>query len=383
MDIDWKTVPDFIAKYNEANPDSIIVNDDYQGSEMETLAKLAAILAHENVHLTDLEENDETTEADAYFQGVKTYMSILEALDMEGDTSFLTAMIAELGKAENYGANEGDDHYMILRALTNGEFQNGDWPTSWNTILGEGLSVEEVKALNDENKEASWNAYFEKEFLASGLNESERENFNPEMLEEDFKKELGDSKSTLAADYGYKKVSPENLYRVACKMYTAMYMAEVLTGIIMNGVDVNEKLTDNDIFADGNMLYTEEYMKAIELLADNKFDVTLERTQENALSFQQIMELQNSNDMYFIHIRYEGHSELVSQFELEAVYAQYGSVKSVETVNPWIWIDGMQSERSKLLAQTVLNPQDIERWDVFKVTPIDDPLANYYHNLLQ
>jgi hypothetical protein len=83
LDIDWKSVPDYIAKYNENNPEAIEVNDAYQGSDMETIAQLAAILAHENQHIIDLEEDGTTEEADAYKKELETYLNIINALDME------------------------------------------------------------------------------------------------------------------------------------------------------------------------------------------------------------------------------------------------------------------------------------------------------------
>ncbi|MDA3811728.1 MAG: hypothetical protein PF518_15525, partial [Spirochaetaceae bacterium] len=333
----------------------------------------------------DLEEDGTTEEADAYKKELETYLNIINALDMDGDISFIATMIAELGKAENYSANEGDDNYMILKTFTNGDFQDEEFATNYFTLLGENLSVE----MDEANKTTSWNSYFEKQFLKSGLDESERESFTPGMTEEKFKEELKNN-SELADKYGYEAIKPENLWRVACKMYTAMYVAEALAGKDLDPLAVNQALIDNGIYAPDvdnptsvNMLYTEEYMKAIELLADNKFDITLEKSQVNALTFEQIIDLQNSNDLYFIHIRYEGHSELISSFELglESSYAESGYLDKVNTTNSWQYLKD-QSIRSMFLARTELYPNEIARWDIFKVTPVDDPLANYYHNLI-
>jgi hypothetical protein len=114
LDIDWKSVPDYIAKYNENNPEAIEVNDAYNGSDMETIAQLAAILAHENQHIIDLEEDGTTEEADAYKKELETYLNIINALDMDGDISFIAGMIAKLGDPESFKANEGNEHYAEI-----------------------------------------------------------------------------------------------------------------------------------------------------------------------------------------------------------------------------------------------------------------------------
>ncbi|MCF6334912.1 MAG: hypothetical protein L3J12_04160 [Spirochaetales bacterium] len=146
----------------------------------------------------------------------------------------------------------------------------------------------------------------------------------------------------------------------------------------MDPVKVNQELKDAGIYADLNNLYTEEYMKAIELLTDNKFNIQLVSTGSD-ITIEQINEIYNSKLAYFTHIRYDDrHSELVSGFNL-TLFQDTEFLRDVDTVNPWTFNNG-QSSSSMDLARSNLFTNEISRWDVFKAVPVPEPMERYRHN---
>ncbi|MCF6334112.1 MAG: hypothetical protein L3J12_00020 [Spirochaetales bacterium] len=368
----------YAGMFDPNNPNNILLNKALLGNmDLEDFAKIAAIIGHESVHLEDNGDGEKTYEAAAYMASMNLYAELSGIFDEIGnDPAFMNYMANKLMEAESWDANEGSDDYFELPVKDGGQFQSTSG-INWATALGFAKTTEEVDGINTATRESLWGNYFEEEFLKSGLEESERENFTPGISEADFKNQLKND-TDFADTYKYKPIQPDNLYLVACKMFTAMYVAEALTGEKLDPVEVNQKLKDAGIYADLNNLYTEEYMKAIELLTDNKFNIQLVST-GSEMTIDQINEIYASDLAYFTHIRYEDrHSELVSNFNLNS-FAGTGYISNIDTINPWKYRDGQQ-EKTRDLARTNLLPNIITRWDIFRAVPVPEPMERYKHN---
>ncbi len=237
---------------SDISDNTLFINSDYLGRGTEKAAKLASIFAHEGSHMAG-----NNIEGLAYLYQKNTYSQIGKIWNVM-DSNFMADINKQVMNLDNWQVSKDARQYAELKTLTGGEFQNDQNGVNWNTPLGFADTLEEVRAINEAKKDEAWNSYLEKEFSVSGLEESDRVNFSPEITEDDFKNRLL-TDNNFADEYNFDLTLPENIYRVACKMYTAMYAAEALTGQNFNGIDVNRKLKDNNVFADKNMLYHEQY----------------------------------------------------------------------------------------------------------------------------
>ncbi|MDR3166554.1 MAG: M23 family metallopeptidase, partial [Treponema sp.] len=99
---------EILGMYNHESPDEIVLSSLLLGKGNEKALKLAAVMAHEGVHLTG-----NRYEYAAYQQSLGTYADLINRFDA-GDLEFLNMMINELNNPASYQENTGDTDYWQL-----------------------------------------------------------------------------------------------------------------------------------------------------------------------------------------------------------------------------------------------------------------------------
>ena len=370
-------------------------------SDINTRLKAGIVLGHEAYR-----DGIERTEKEQFYESVNataahTAMALRVAGDKTYGSDFITSDANLSADVFNYSKGAANfeqyvfDNYdwrgenLLLKANTQEDYQN-EFGEKWYTPLGNSKTVEEVDAINKENKEKVWETYKQKQLKDLNTKEIKtkeeeiktikneelkkiKEEELKEIKEEELKKMKEDfiykieNITKFAKDHDYIKLKPENIYRVGCKMMTAKYVAEQLTGEKIEAVEANERLMEENVYADGNMLYTKEYAEAIETLTNDKFNVEHIYSTKD-MSFEKAMDIVTSDDIYVIHIRYGGHSELVYNFNLGS-FAGNGYISSVDTTNSWQ--DKSGNNPQKYYERTKIYGGEVDRWDVFKVNSVD------------
>ncbi|MCF6335708.1 MAG: hypothetical protein L3J12_08205, partial [Spirochaetales bacterium] len=100
--------------FDRANEDNITVNEALKSLKMEDIAKLAAVLSHENTHRLDYKAGRDTFEATAHYNGLNTYNDLKNAFDLNGDSTFFMQMISALMEPGSYLANAGGVDFWKL-----------------------------------------------------------------------------------------------------------------------------------------------------------------------------------------------------------------------------------------------------------------------------
>ncbi|MDR2103915.1 MAG: M23 family metallopeptidase [Treponema sp.] len=99
---------EILGMYNHDSPNEIVLSDLLIGGGNEGAAKLAAVMAHEGVHLTG-----NRYEYAAYLQSLGTYGELINQFDA-GDLEFFNTMIKELNNPASYRENTGNTDYWQL-----------------------------------------------------------------------------------------------------------------------------------------------------------------------------------------------------------------------------------------------------------------------------
>ncbi|MCF6334909.1 MAG: hypothetical protein L3J12_04145 [Spirochaetales bacterium] len=100
--------------FDKNNADNITVNEVLKSLKMEDIAKLAAVLSHENTHRLDFKAGRDTYEAAAHYNGMNTYNDLKNAFDLKGDSTFSMQMISALMEPGSYLANAGSADFWKL-----------------------------------------------------------------------------------------------------------------------------------------------------------------------------------------------------------------------------------------------------------------------------
>ena len=242
--------------------------------------------------------------------------------------------------------------YFFQVTRTGGNFQNID---PYRDIpLFNAKTMDRINEINEERRQEAYERYK----IDPNLTEEEKLNL---MLYEDFKT----SKMHLMR-YEYKEMEFESLYLVGCRFMSAKYGLEALTGIVLDTLTLHNYVTENNLFSNESDLSSKNMADIMTQLSYGLYTVIVDDNSGKP-SIEALNELAQSSEMYLACIKVKSeygnvHFVMVSSIDFD--YDSEGNVQwitNVHVANPWDEENYTGTQSYKWL--------DIERWDIFKVTP--------------
>jgi hypothetical protein len=195
------------------------------------------------------------------------------------------------------------------------------------------------------------------------------------MSKEDFIKRIK-TDSKFAETFKYSPMELVSLSGYACKLLSAVYGANTMSGGNSTLREANEAFREGGIYYNDDLLTTENFEEGMELLTGGQFDVQLVG-EYTSMSLEMLQDFEDSSDMYLAHLRLKStqtgdnwHSVMMDSFTPEYFYGQTGRIKSIEVANPY---EGKSVHGS---GRQTVGPQDVFRWDIFRVVPMPE----YYYS---
>ena len=326
----------------------------------EGVIQSTSIASHENEHIVGSNEFDEFA---ARVVGYDTYNELKELFGIENsgmydgvsDIDTLATLYKEEGAQALFevlflsGAfNEDSAGHYIVNTEDTGWLQT-DY-ISLEKPLGNGMTKEQIKAFNEEQKEKAYQKYLE---LSNDTNNLSKEDFfnNKKYLTE----------------YGYKPAELVNLGKEGCTLSTAAYMYYTITGNLLGLDAVNEILSEQNKFSqgwdsNGELLDSgqkvflhagDPYATVINLLAEKEV-IEYSASYSDNSSFEKLLkDLQNSSEQYLLHGRINGNHSVNIQ---GLSYNSQGKINGVLLNDPWYGYN------------TVRPISKVSRIDVYKLT---------------
>ena len=290
--------------------------------------------------------------------------------DLHGE-SFLLGIARQTGQEYLFDtyvktAYNNDEDYFWRSVITGGDLQNN--PLFKDIPLLNGLSDEGIREANNSIIDAAVIRIMLQKAQDEGY-EGEMENFVPKdgISAEDLREKLNDNKA-LQKQYNIKLNTYESLYRYGCMLFSLMYGVETITGSKQDPVQFNEYMRESGHYTgkDGTDLSTALMAKVMNELGGGLFEITLAFRQEK-MDLETILQIKNDPNGYLGHIRVaspdtDTHSVMIQRVEYE--YGAKGEIVGVLGVHVANPAEGNSSFNGK----TFYTINEIERWDVFKVT---------------
>ena len=258
--------------------------------------------------------------------------------------------------------------YYFPEISNNGMYQNINNKRLKNETLLNGMTEVEVNEYNEKLLEASVDAYAVDVYGNMDISES---------MKNELKKDILENKGR-AKKYLYNPIEHESIASDGCKLFDAVYTVNSLTGKEIDIVDANKKLKDAGIYTNNNLLTTENYKDALNILADGLYEFEHVFSKEG-VTYKDLYKYATSKDQYVAHLRIKKenrtedyHSEAFAGLKnSHLVYIDNGRLSytadTVKTANSWAG--------NSYTGKTNRTLDEIYRWDIFKATPT----AKYYH----
>ncbi|MDR0447131.1 MAG: hypothetical protein LBH07_00510, partial [Treponema sp.] len=304
------------------------------------------------------------------------------------DFWFESYLISQAGTGEVFddylnAFYKNDEDYYWKWITADAHKQNGQ-EAYRNVILLNAMPKEQVDKINDSQLKEAVKKYRE---IFANINEysgdktlfsekSDIEIYNYIKTNKKLQKELGVSLETFYSLYDY-----------GCMLFSAMYGASTLTGNDLDPEWVNKFAKENGYyFKDPNSIFGSALGNGImanlmTALTGGEFKVALADSFNKASLDKLLYFEKDKANMYIAHVRVQTsgttiHSEMVAgiNYDYNNTYTYNSSgrnvassvpsgIKSIVTANPW------KGDGSSLLSRTEIAPDNIVRWDVFKVSP--------------
>ena len=343
-----------------------------QGMSTEDQFRLAAILGHEayrngyNVGDTDSSGNivTKTSQFNELKNASIARLAMGDRINMEHDWFYMLnpdfnmenhflINARETGDYSMYDdylriTYNNDEDYFFLSTATRGNYQNENKYS--NIPLLNGVSQEKTAELNTERRNAAYEKY------KSELPEDKK---ITALSQEDFEKD-----TTLLKDNGYKPIDFISLYNYGCRFMSAKYALEGLMCRSFDTLQLNEYAKKNQLYSNDTLLSNQNIA---DMITENTGGLYTIKTEFSGVpSIDQILELNNSQDMYFSCLKvpngYGGdHFTMLSSIDITYDYVGRPTEVKINTANSW--------DSQGQLGKQSYSYTEITRWDIFKVTP--------------
>ena len=352
----------------------ITVNNYYDGMGLEDQARLAVILGHEAYRDGNEKDGNYTELRDAVIAHIDMADRInndygwLYALNSDMlKESLLLENVRQTGNMEYLDAHlrlgyYDDNDYFWRSVSTGGDLQNA--ARYANITLLAGSSREEIDEINRMIIERAVCEIMQEKALEEGFT-GDLASFVTRggMSAGDFRDRIKND-SDFRKRYGIELEKYETLGNSGCMLFALMYGIEEITGSKYDPQLLNDWLTMKGYYTgDGNNdLSTALMEKAWNELAGGFFDINV--AFRGMPDLEKLLQIDKSGNDYIAHIRINNnHSVMLQRVEYERnVSGQIIGVRGVQVANP---VQGSSTVNGK----TFYTPDQITRWDIFKVTP--------------
>jgi hypothetical protein len=288
-----------------------------------------------------------------------------------GDFALESSFVSQYGTEKEYddflaALYQNDKDYFFVKMITDGDKQNGNKEYLQIPLLN-ARSLEEVNTANTARINEGVEKY---KTILSNLDAyaGNKTLFTEKTDEEIF--ELIKGNSNLRKELDVHLETFYSLYNFGCKLFSAIYSAQALTGKKPDPAWVNQFAKENGYYAGEALLPNDKWAALVTRLTNGEFEVTFEKSNPSA---NEVMKYGNDkNAGYLLNLRTETalgyHFQMISgiEFDYAASSPLWACVKQVNSANPW------KGDGSTLLSQTTIPGNRINRLDVYKVTPTKD-----------
>ena len=263
----------------------------------------------------------------------------------------------------------------------------------------------------DKYKEDKYKEYLV-EAISNNTNPITREEYLKTIKIEDYNTDLANAlKNPSSADskrflekYNYDRYSSYSLGGYGCKMFTALYFAQVISGKNIDPAEMNKYATENDVYIGyyKNLLGGKEFVELIDAFTNSGgdlFDINIYNINKEQLKnlkkddsiennpFNKLLEAIKSNDPSMLHVRANGHSMGVTGIDWKK--DSKGNIIGIEKIyttgaNPWK-DRGLGKDIDARLSRTVYDISKIESLDIIgvKINPkyIDSTYEKLFYNI--
>ncbi|MCL2440261.1 MAG: hypothetical protein FWD14_00830 [Treponema sp.] len=252
---------------------------------------------------------------------------------------------------------QNDKDYFFLPASTGSNYQNEE--RYRNIPLLNGASQERVNQINEERKQAAYNKYVNELSEGSVLIGWEEFRTNASYLKEN----------------GYEALNFISLHTYGCRFMSTKYALEALTGKTFNALQLQDFARDNKLYSSNTLLSSQNMADIITKNTDGLFSVSPVNAPEKP-SLEELFLLNQSNTMYLACLKIKGHFVMLS--EIDFIIDSNGNptgISEIRAANPW--------NSSGDLGRQKYNFSDIDRWDIFMVTPTSGSNYSVVENAYQ
>jgi hypothetical protein len=275
--------------------------------------------------------------------------------------------------------------YLCISAATKGDYQNDYKKDLLFGSLDKDLDKEKIENINAQRLQAAFEKYNAKENLTGDEQESQK-------LYDEF---INNKK--LQADNGYSAISTTTISDAGCMFMSTKYLIEAITKKEISTIELHNFIKDEKLYIGDNMLSKYKIADIINKYTNNEYDVKYNDafsnkltdlcekiglmsnlTNENVTSergkierqlIETLKKIESPDEKYVIHLRIKEpgnknaivHSVAVSS--IDYTYDKAGNIngiKQINVANPFISSTHFNGKISYL-------PNQIERWDVYKV----------------
>jgi len=261
--------------------------------------------------------------------------------------------------------------YLCIAAETKGDYQNKyKDDLLFNSVLKGSAKETEINA---QRLQAAFEKYISKKHPY--LQQHEYQSLYDTFISDD----------KLQKEYGYRPVSTTTIAEVGCMFMSTKYAIEAITGNTVKTDELHKYIKDKKLFAGDNLLTNELMAKIMTSYTNNRYTVTyMDGFQEwstinvngkevdipKSPTVETLNTVASSDEQYIIHLRiknpdksWEGtHSVMVNK--ITYTYDNEGKINGIDK----IYVANSLQESKHINTKTSYSPDEIYRWDIFKVT---------------
>jgi hypothetical protein len=259
-----------------------------------------------------------------------------------------------------------DEDYYLIPVLTGRDYQNN--PDFRNVKLLNGPSQAEVDARNLQEKEAAFERYLHDVF-------PDEEDI-PGRIIDAYMQEFMDDKNLLKK-YGYKEEEYFSIYLHGCFLFAILNSLQTITGWEYDILKLNDYVKQN--YKVNSDLSNTLFAQIMNDLTYGYFTIELMSHVSAGAGLDQINAfIDDQNNGYIFHMRVNNksvpgavtHSVMANGIMKPVNYPGYVSNNTEFKV-----ANSLQNSKT-FNGRSYFKPQDVVRWDVFKITPT----AQYYRD---
>jgi len=283
--------------------------------------------------------------------------------------------------------------YLCISAATNGDHQNYYTRVLlFNSVYNDtDKDKEKIANINAQRLQAAFDEY----------NKAKNPTGDEEKSKELYDKFLKDKE--LQSNYGYYEISTTTISDAGCMFMSTKYLIEAFTGKHVNTLGLHQFIKDHSLYAYDNILsrwlmadimnaytnneYNVEYKETLssKLINEKQINEKIAKmeglTPEMEINVRQNIEqqlieslnkIESPNEKFVIHIRVKDPSKnypIIHSVAVSSIEYTYDDDKNITGIKQVNVANPLKSD-THFNGRSFYLPNEIDRWDVFKVTKL-------------